>query len=200
MSGRLRAGLLAGLVAAGLVGALWWLRARPTTADGARAARDTAMRAANLAGEPFPEGVSLRMLAPFRDRWGERLAFDALLGTSPLVVNVWASWCPPCQREAEVLQRGWERYGDRIKFVGIDYRDREGDAEAFVRDHVLTFPSGSDPAGRVTGPLRLFGLPTTYFVDARGRIVEQKVGELSEQELARYLRSLTAVPRRATER
>lgn len=65
----------------------------------------------------------------------------------------------------------------------MNYRDQRADALAFLDEYALTFPSGEDAAGSTTDELRIFGLPTTLFIDASGRIVGQNVGELDEATL-----------------
>ena len=175
------------LLAAGALAAYGWSNLRPSTAARARAAEIAGQRVAEMAGNSFPVGLSLPTLAPFRSAWGDRLEFDTFRGRIPMVVNVWASWCPPCVREAPLLEAAWQRLSGQVQFVGVNYRDQRVDALAFLQEYGLTFPGGEDPAGSTTDPLRIFGLPTTFFVDASGRVVGQKIGELDEATLARLV-------------
>jgi cytochrome c biogenesis protein CcmG/thiol:disulfide interchange protein DsbE len=175
------------LLAAGALVAYGWSNLRPSAAALARAAEIAEKRAAELAGESFPAGLTLPMLTPFRDGWGDRLEFDTYRGRRPIVVNVWASWCPPCAREAPLLEAAWQRFSEQAQFVGVNYRDQRADALAFLQEYELTFPNGEDPAGTTTDPLRIFGLPTTFFVDASGRVVGQQIGELDEGTLTRLV-------------
>jgi len=173
------------LLAAGALVASGWSHLRPSVAARTRATDIADRKASDMGGEAFPAGLALPMLAPYRAAWGERLEFDAYRGSLPMVVNVWASWCPPCVREAPLLEAAWLRLSDRVQFVGVNYRDQRADALAFLEEYGLTFPSGEDAAGSTTDELRIFGLPTTFFVDASGRIVGQKIGELDEATLDR---------------
>jgi len=117
-------------------------------------------------------------------------AFQGILvaqhGT-PVVVNVWASWCGPCRVEAPLLQRASERYGERVVFLGVDARDREADARGFLRRYAITYPNLVDDGDAITGLLGLRGFPTTYIFDRSGRVMASVVGGISEQVLASRL-------------
>lgn len=175
------------LLAVGALVASGWSHLRPSVAARTRATDIADLKAPDMGGEAFPAGLALPMLAPYRAAWGERLEFDAYRGSLPMVVDVWASWCPPCVREAPLLEAAWLRLSNRVQFVGVNYRDQRADALAFLQEYELTFPNGEDPAGTTTDPLRIFGLPTTFFVDASGRVVGQQIGELDEGTLTRLV-------------
>jgi len=117
-------------------------------------------------------------------------AFQGILvaqqGT-PVVVNVWASWCGPCRVEAPLLQRASERYGERVVFLGVDARDREADARGFLRRYAITYPNVVDDGDAITGLLGLRGFPTTYIFDRSGKVMASVVGGISEQVLASRL-------------
>jgi cytochrome c biogenesis protein CcmG/thiol:disulfide interchange protein DsbE len=104
---------------------------------------------------------------------------------SPVVVNFWASWCDPCRAEAEVLEAGWrESRGDGVVFVGVDTQDNREDASDFIARFHLTFPHVRAPSRETDRRWGVTGLPETYFVDARGRVVAHVVGTLDRQQLA----------------
>lgn len=105
----------------------------------------------------------------------------------PVIVNIWATWCPPCVREMPSLQRVYERFGEEgleILAVAVDdlpgERQPDGRIEGlvsrFVDEYGLTFPVVIDPTGRTE---RRFGtefLPTTVLIDRNGRIRATEVG------------------------
>lgn len=105
----------------------------------------------------------------------------------PMVVNLWASWCPPCIREMPVLQEAQEANPD-ITFVFVNQGEQRETIEQFLTqydltlDNVLTDTSGI--MGRTTGSQ---ALPTTLFYDARGQQVDAHLGELSAASLAHNL-------------
>jgi DsbE subfamily thiol:disulfide oxidoreductase len=88
-----------------------------------------------------------------------------------LVLNFWASWCAPCRTEAPGLRLVSEHYRARgVRFLGVDERDDDAAAEAFVREFGWHYPSASDPAGSLASDYRLIGLPTTFLIDSQGTI------------------------------
>lgn len=114
---------------------------------------------------------------------------------TPLVVNFWASWCVPCRREMPRLAAAARRLDGRVAFVGIDYKDQRGDALAFARKMGVPYRSAVDPDGTIGDRYGIYGLPTTVFVDARGRIVGRYLGEMKGGTLDRLLAQLEAAPR-----
>lgn len=143
----------------------------------------------NASSERVPD-VELATLPLYREEWGDTLRLHDFAGRTPLVVNVWASWCPPCRREAPLLETAWQKYRDRVQFIGINLRDAEDAALNFIQEFGLTFPSGADPRGDAANAFGLVGVPTTYFIDASGRIASTKVGEITEEDLTLRVQAL----------
>ena len=112
-----------------------------------------------------------------------------LRGT-PVVVNVWASWCGPCIAEAPGLAALSKQYLGRVQFVGIDVQDQVGPARAFIRRFGWTYPSVADPTGAVRNSLGLVGQPVTLVYDRSGRRVFVGPGPVSRQTLASQLSKL----------
>jgi thiol-disulfide isomerase/thioredoxin len=102
--------------------------------------------------------------------------------TGPLVINTWASWCRPCAVEMPVLQAFYQRYGDRVPVLGIDFLDRYPDqALELAKDARARYPSLADPGGELLEQdgLRLInGNPQFLLLDAEGRLVHQQGGGL----------------------
>ncbi|WP_203336542.1 TlpA family protein disulfide reductase [Nocardioides limicola] len=102
----------------------------------------------------------------------------------PLVVNLWASWCAPCRHEMPILQEFWERYGDQVGVLGIDYEDVQSVAAMqLVADTGVTYPLLADPQADLSGadPVpNLRGLPFLMLVDADGRVVHRDYVEIKE--------------------
>lgn len=116
---------------------------------------------------------------------GETVSYSSLKG-KPLVINFAASWCGPCELEAPVLAKMYEKYKDRANFLGIAVRDKEEDQRVFAERHGLNFPIGLDPDGKVlysyqkAGKVNMSGIPTTFFVDKDGTIQAFFIGPISE--------------------
>lgn len=114
---------------------------------------------AKLVGERAPE-FELPVLGT-----DERLSSEQLKG-QPLVLNFWASWCVPCREEARTLERSWQKYKGRgLRIVGVNVQDSEADAQAFVEEFGVTFPSVRDTDLKLWTELGVRGLPETFFID-----------------------------------
>ena len=112
--------------------------------------------------------------------------FEQLLADSesPMVVNLWASWCIPCRSEAPLLTEAHRQLGDEIRFIGVATQDTQVDAEAFVAEFSMTFENYFDRSGEVKGWIGSLGLPTTFFVAPGGEVVSTVFGIIDERALA----------------
>ena len=111
----------------------------------------------------------------------------------PLIMNFWASWCPPCRTESPGFERVWRRYRDQgVLFVGVNIQDTERDAADYVTEFDLTFPNGRDPDGKVTVEYGVVGLPVTFFIGTDGAVEGRWVGALEEERLEAWTRALIA--------
>lgn len=99
----------------------------------------------------------------------------ATLRGHAVLVNFWASWCHPCQKEAPQLT-AFARQATGLRVVGVDTGDNAGDARKFVALHRWTFPVLRDGDDSVGNDYGVHGLPTTFALDARGQIVRTLVG------------------------
>jgi cytochrome c biogenesis protein CcmG, thiol:disulfide interchange protein DsbE len=127
-------------------------------------------------------------LGPLSDELGPALADDRLalgeLRGIPVVLNFWASWCPPCRSEAPLLERAWRsmrRQG--VVMLGLNMQDLTGDARDFMREFDVTYPNVRDQSDDVAIDWGVAALPETFFVDARGRVVGHVIGAVSDPQL-----------------
>jgi thiol-disulfide isomerase/thioredoxin len=95
----------------------------------------------------------------------------AQLKGTPVVVNVWASWCGQCRKEAPMLEGAARDFGSRVQFIGVDIQDDRGDAQRTIRDFGWPYPSVFDPNQDVKHGLGLLGQPHTLFYDREGNPV-----------------------------
>ena len=123
---------------------------------------------------------------------GGELSYGPDLG-EPVVLNFWASWCPPCREESPLLERTWKQYRDRgVLFVGVDTQDTEQDALAYIDEFGLTFPNGLDVDGEITVAYGVVGLPVTFFIGSDGVVKRRWVGALTESQLLPWVEDLAS--------
>jgi cytochrome c biogenesis protein CcmG/thiol:disulfide interchange protein DsbE len=115
----------------------------------------------------------------------------ARLRGRPVVVNFWATWCPPCVREFPLLARAAAGHrADRLVVVGVLVRDQPDAARAFIREHGGGWPVGVDADGRTADAWRAVGLPHTFFVRPDGTLAAHQLGELTAATLDRQLAAI----------
>lgn len=110
---------------------------------------------------------------------------------APVVVNVWASWCIPCNDEAPILRQGALAHPD-AQFLGVDILDSKAGAVGFIRRHAIPYPSVFDPPAAIRDSLGMLGQPDTLFYDANGVLQAQVIGPLSQGAMDRNLAKITS--------
>lgn len=110
-----------------------------------------------------------------------------------VLVNFWASWCGPCRREQPGLSRLWEEYRDRgVQFIGVNFKDDEAAALAYLDEFDVAYPSVEDPTGIIAHEFGVPYLPATVLVARDGEMRLRLVGAQTETDLRRYLEDLLA--------
>lgn len=105
----------------------------------------------------------------------------AALEGSVVIVPVWASWCGPCRDEVPVLQDALTRWGEEgLEVLGINMRDRDDSARAFLDEHGGDYPSVVDPRGTVAVGWGVTTLPVTFLVDREGQVVARHPGVVTD--------------------
>ena len=118
---------------------------------------------------------------------GEPISLSDMRGKAVLI-NFWASWCPPCRSEMPAMQQIYEEYGpDEFVILAVNstHQDRLTDAESFVAERGLTFPILLDTQGQVSSTYQVRSLPTSFFVDRDGIIREIVIGGPMAEALLR---------------
>lgn len=119
-----------------------------------------------------------------------------LAGGQPTVLNLWASWCGPCRAEMPVLAAAQQREAGRVRFLFVNQGESASAAQVYLTDQGLALQGVLlDPAAQLGPALGSRGLPTTVFLDARGRVVDRHMGVLSEVALQARLRQLAGPAR-----
>lgn len=115
---------------------------------------------------------------------GAETGSEALLG-APYLLNIWATWCPPCREEMPELQELHDTYagqGFQVVAVSIDGRSDRDQILAFLEEHDITFPVWHDPTWAIQDAYFLLGLPGSFLIDAEGRIVRKWPGPFRPME------------------
>jgi len=101
------------------------------------------------------------------------LALSSLRGKT-VIVNFWASWCSTCKEEAQVVsdvEKKWRAKG--VVFLGVDSHDTTAGAHTYIQNYGIGFQSVQDPESAIGAQYDVTGLPETYFLDSKGKIVEK---------------------------
>lgn len=138
----------------------------------------------DLAGQAVPDG-SFSMLQ------GGLGSFADYRGT-PLVVNFFASWCPPCVAEMPAFQSVHQELGTEVAFLGVNLRDSVGDAMELVAQTGVTYDVARDPDGELANAFGVVAMPSTVFVSAEGVVVDAQAGQLSADQLRQRVAELLA--------
>ena len=110
-----------------------------------------------------------------------------------VLVDFWASWCPPCRQEAAALEEVYREYaGPEVEFIGVNIWDLEDNAHTYVKDFGLTYPSGVDTDGVIAIDYGVRGIPEKFFIGRDGGIRQKFVGPMSADTLRQTLDRLLA--------
>jgi len=110
-----------------------------------------------------------------------------------VIINFWATWCPPCRAEMPSMQRAWEQLEkEGILMLGIDVGEDEDTIFQFTANYPVEFPLLMDSDSKVIDQWPVLGLPTTFVVDPKGNIVYRAIGgrEWDDPELLALVRAL----------
>jgi peroxiredoxin len=108
-----------------------------------------------------------------------------------VLVNFWATWCPPCRAEIPDLETAYQsHWQDGLVVLGVDVSESREAVEPFVKELEMTYPVLLDEAGHVFKAYRVSGLPMSVIVDREGVIRVRHTGQLAASQLERYLAQL----------
>ena len=110
-----------------------------------------------------------------------------------VMVDFWASWCPPCRQEAPDLAKVYLEYQDRqVEFVGVDIWDDAGSAQGYLDEFQVPYPNGVDAQGTIAIAYGVRGIPEKFFVGPDGTIIKKFVGPIKAADLRVVLDDLLA--------
>ena len=123
---------------------------------------------------------------------GRTLTLSELRG-QVVIINFWASWCPPCREEAAYLEQTWRKYeGKGVLFIGVDWVDTEKEALAYMDEFDLTYFNGPDIGTRIAQAYNIQGVPETFYVAKNGELRGVRIGPLKSPELDNKIEELLA--------
>ena len=120
---------------------------------------------------------------------GQQVSLTSLRG-HPVVLNIWEATCYPCTLEAPLFVQANKTYqAQGVIFVGVALYTSQADGEAFLKQHGLTYLAGGATTSQTVVDYSIIGVPDTYFINSAGQIVDQKVGQISQQELTKGIQA-----------
>ena len=130
-----------------------------------------------------------------QDTAGKQVALHDLVG-KPVIVNFWASWCPPCKAEMPDFEAAYKKYGTDIQFMMVNMTDggREtiATAEKYIASQGYSFPVYFDTKQEAAIEYGVSAIPTTYFINAQGHIIAYAAGAITAQHLEQGISMMQA--------
>jgi cytochrome c biogenesis protein CcmG, thiol:disulfide interchange protein DsbE len=138
--------------------------------------------AAPAGAVPDPAAPSFSL--PVLGHSGQKVSLADYAGR-PLIVNFFASWCEPCQQETPLLAKFYRTEHGKVAIVGLDENDVLGSAASFTRKEGVSYPVGFDPEVIAASAYGVAGLPQTFFLNAKHRIVDRVFGAVTLADINR---------------
>ncbi len=117
---------------------------------------------------------------------GEKVSLDDFKG-KPVVLNAWASWCPPCKSELPAFQTAYDSYKSDVNFLMMDLVDQQRETKstaiAYINENGYTFPVYFDEEQNVAYEFRINQIPMTYFLNSDGTPFYTQIGAINESAL-----------------
>ena len=164
---------------AGLLGAGWIYVSRETTAAGPTTL-STAPHVGNLAPDFTLQTIDGRTVT----------LSDYTAGNTPVVLNFWATWCPPCRIEMPYFESTAGLYGDQVAILGLNQAESAEVITAYARENAFTYPLLVDEDMKVNNLYGVLNLPTTIFIDKNGIVREVLIGTISRAVLGDRIEQL----------
>ena len=142
-----------------------------------------------ITGTPEQSRPDDSQLAPdiaIQDQEGNMVRLSDFSG-EPVVLNYWASWCPPCVAEMPEFEQLYQEYGTQLQFIMLNDTDGQGEtvehATQFVYEQGFTFPVYFDVNNEGARAYDITAIPQTFFIDRDGYIVSHTIGMIREKDL-----------------
>ena len=163
-----------------LLGSAWIVKSRETVTEGGEAAGETE---APVVGHLAPD-FSLNTLS------GEEVTLSEFRGRQPVVLNFWATWCPPCRAEIPFFQAASRKYNGQVVVLGVDDGEPRSTVAPFVAEMGMTYRVPLDENSVVSRRYRVNSLPSTYFIDRDGVVQKVHIGIINQAVLEAQIEAL----------
>lgn len=120
---------------------------------------------------------------------GERVTLSDFRGKAVLV-NFWATWCPPCRAEMPLIDEFAEQHTQELVVLAVNAGEGESEVRSFIQAHDLDFVFLLDLENSVATLYRVRGFPTSLFIDPQGQLQATHIGELNAKLMANYLKKI----------
>lgn len=136
---------------------------------------------ADIKPDDSVEAAQVGFLAPDFNLYNldsQEIGLSDLKG-KPIIINFWATWCPPCKAEMPAFEKAFQEYqATDLQIIAINATDQDSqiNVSQFIQQHGITFPIPLDPTGSASRDYLIHSLPTTYFIDENGVIIEIIIG------------------------
>ena len=131
-----------------------------------------------------PGTIPETTFALYDDFRGENILSLRSLEGSPIIINFWGTWCPPCRAEMPDIQTLWEELGDEnLIVIGVNTHDQEESARTFMREIGITYPVAKDASGDIAADFKVLGFPATFFIDHSGTVRNTWTGFMTLEQL-----------------
>jgi peroxiredoxin len=137
------------------------------------------------------EGLKIGAKAPdfeLKTLTGETIKLSDLKGKK-VMLNFWATWCPPCKAEMPAMEKFHKEAGDEIVILAVNI-DPHLEVKAFVDENEITFPIPLDEEDTINELYQVLSIPTTYFIDSNGNIGNKYIGAMNYDSMKQYTKEL----------
>jgi len=123
---------------------------------------------------------------------GEQLKLSDLQGKK-VILNFWATWCPPCKEEMPEMQEYYDEHQDEVEILAVNLTDSESDVQTvsdYIEEYSYTYPIPLDKEATVSEEYKIFSVPTTYFIDTEGIVQQSRIGPMTYEFMDETVNSL----------
>lgn len=143
----------------------------------------------SVAASNISSGITTGVLAPaftMKNLEGKDVSLEDYRGKK-VMLNFWATWCPPCKAEMPALEKLYQQKSDEIEVLAVNL-DSQNDVAGFVNKNQLTFPVLLDENGETQQAYSIISIPTTFIIDEKGIIVKKHIGSMSYEQMEEIIK------------